>query len=116
MSKHTYVYEAEEFLGYFYAYIEIDFTYYPGEPMIWRTPNGDGYPGSSAMVELTNARVLRLIGDTYEKDRALLEKSGWAEYFDALALEYVQDELDKCGYLLDELFEEVANAHEVSEY
>jgi hypothetical protein len=110
--NHIHKVEVDEFLGRFYATIEVKFDYYPGEPMIWRTQNGDGYPGSSADINIVDARVINLIGATWEKDRKALEASGWAIWLDIKAFVWAYDNCNPDSQLWNWLLDEIERQSE----
>jgi hypothetical protein len=58
----------EEVEGCSFDGIELEITWdvVPAEPMVWRTPNGDGYPGSPAMAEPSDVKVLSIWRDDWQ--------------------------------------------------
>jgi hypothetical protein len=60
--------------------VEVDCTFYPGEPPVYYYRNGDGYPGSDDELCVENVRVapsgidLELCKDEMKELRDLLDK------------------------------------------
>lgn len=104
MSIHYYETELEEFQDRFFATVEIEFEYSPGEPMVRYYPDGSGYPGSPPELNVIRVVVTRLSNDSWDKNRQELEESGWADYLDKLAFDEVSSLVDSNGWLIDQLF------------
>lgn len=109
---HTHEYEVEQFLGRFFATVWIEYDALPGEPVVMYDKDGGGYPGSPPSLEVIGARVTSLSGETWDKNRDELEKSGWAEYLDAKALELADSQIDADDSFAADLFEIAVVDHE----
>lgn len=58
----------------------LEYVIDPGEPMVWRTANGDGYPGSPATAEIVSARCTRIIDEQTDRkptDREAEDVGNW---------------------------------------
>lgn len=97
MSIHFYETELEDFQDRFFATVEIEFEYSPGEPMVWYYPDGSGYPGSPPELNIIGVKVTSLSGGGWDKNRQELEESGWADFVDKLGLDEVSSLLDDGG-------------------
>lgn len=98
----------EDFLGYWYAEVEITFEIEPEEPPCMYS-NGNGYPGCSRQVHVIEARVLSLTGTTLDVKRDYLYSIDDGETLsdmDAKALARAQCEV-RDGWLVDDLVESV---------
>lgn len=101
----SYIYETEldELCERFSATVEIKYSVDPGEKMVRYYPDGSGYPGSPPSIELERVTVTSLSGETWDKDRAELEASGFAKQIDDAAWEEVERLIDG-HWLADHLF------------
>ena len=94
--------EVEDWDGHFYAEFEINFTYWPGEPMQRYCSDGSGYPGSPPEVEVNSVKVIHLESDALVIMSSANQGSldGWEKDLNRLALDYV---LKRHNELYDEL-------------
>jgi len=92
MSHYLHHLEVEDWEGKFYAEFEIDFTYWPGEPMQRHCSDGSGYPGSPPGVEINSVKIIQLEDDdhVYFKDLAGRNAAWWwIKSLEQKALDYV---------------------------
>lgn len=105
MSIHYYETELEEFQGRFFATIEIEFEYSPGEALVRYYPDGSGYPGSPPELNIIHVAVTSLSGGGWDKNRLELAESGWLGYVDQLAFDEVTHLVDNDLWLVGDLFD-----------
>lgn len=75
----------------------IEYTFWPGEPMVRYTRNGDGYPGSPDSVELIDARCVLVTTETEERKPGDEEaKRLGAAFLDGLSDDLLRRVEEKC--------------------
>lgn len=74
--------------------VDVQYQVHPGEPMVWRYPDGSGYPGSPPEAELIGARVTRWdVGD----DERPRNGSPWWDVLDRIAEAIIDREWQRYG-------------------
>jgi len=63
--------------------IEVEYEYVPEEPMVWRTQNGDGYPGFPEQALIQN------ISHNKENINKFIDEMDWWDYIEELVLEEI---------------------------
>lgn len=60
---------------------DIEYIAYPGDPGVYRTRNGDGWPPSPAECEILSARCMRIIDETTDRKPEQREAEDVGKWF-----------------------------------
>ena len=104
--------ETEFDLGNVFVTVEIEYKIWEGEPMVMYDPDGGGYPGSPAEIDILVVSVTSVSGETYDLNAEQLAKHEWAGDLDRIAFDHVDKNVHEGGWLADHIGADAAAAEE----